>query len=282
MKKKVVVSTHTISLQEQLLQKDLPFLRSVMPQEFSAVLVKGRSNYISLRRLDAAVARADMTFQRPDEFDQLSHAPALGRKDARRQPLGPRLQAAPIGLGRRRQRERQLPGQEMSPPQRVLLLQRPAADLVGQHPGRQPRAVHERPRRPLRRRGRHLAEVRRRDLRRGAHARGRRRRASRAQGHERAVRVHAEPARQRTDRQGPARLSSPGRCDRPGASGSATRRATSSKGSRTCGTQQGGSNGRLRKPLGWPDTPGRRAEKTGDGDRRRARARSRPTSRGSS
>ena len=55
MKKKVVVSTHTISLQEQLLQKDLPFLRSVMPQEFSAVLVKGRSNYISLRRLDAAV-----------------------------------------------------------------------------------------------------------------------------------------------------------------------------------------------------------------------------------
>ena len=41
-KTKVVVSTHTISLQEQLLQKDLPFLRAVMPQEFSAVLVKGR------------------------------------------------------------------------------------------------------------------------------------------------------------------------------------------------------------------------------------------------
>ncbi len=72
LKKKIVVSTHTISLQEQLLQKDLPFLRSVMPQEFSAVLVKGRSNYLSLRRLDAAVGRADMTFQRPDEFDQLS------------------------------------------------------------------------------------------------------------------------------------------------------------------------------------------------------------------
>src|SRR5258708_2119003 len=30
--KKIVVSTHTISLQEQLLQKDLPFLRAVMPQ----------------------------------------------------------------------------------------------------------------------------------------------------------------------------------------------------------------------------------------------------------
>ncbi len=51
-KKKVVVSTHTIALQEQLLNKDIPFLRSVMGEEFTAVLVKGRSNYISLRRLE--------------------------------------------------------------------------------------------------------------------------------------------------------------------------------------------------------------------------------------
>src|ERR1700722_11005371 len=70
--KKVVVSTHTISLQEQLLQKDLPFLRAVMPQEFTAVLVKGRSNYISLRRMDAASARAGASFTRTEEFDQLS------------------------------------------------------------------------------------------------------------------------------------------------------------------------------------------------------------------
>ncbi len=69
---KVVVSTQTISLQEQLLEKDLPFLRSVLPVEFSAVLVKGRSNYISLRRLDAAGRRAQATFQDPDDFDQLA------------------------------------------------------------------------------------------------------------------------------------------------------------------------------------------------------------------
>lgn len=69
--KRVVVSTHTISLQEQLIGKDLPFLRSVMPQEFSAVLVKGRSNYLSLRRLKSAHARAGATFQNPAEFDQL-------------------------------------------------------------------------------------------------------------------------------------------------------------------------------------------------------------------
>ncbi len=69
---KVVVSTHTISLQEQLLDKDLPFLRSVMPQEFTATLVKGRSNYVSLRRLEAAQGRAAALFQHPDDFDQLS------------------------------------------------------------------------------------------------------------------------------------------------------------------------------------------------------------------
>jgi len=69
--KKVVVSTHTISLQEQLLEKDIPLLQAVMPQEFSAVLVKGRSNYISLRRLEAAGVRAGSTLGTQDELDQL-------------------------------------------------------------------------------------------------------------------------------------------------------------------------------------------------------------------
>src|ERR687888_478484 len=37
---RVVVSTHTISLQEQLVLKDLPFLQAVLPQPFTATLVK--------------------------------------------------------------------------------------------------------------------------------------------------------------------------------------------------------------------------------------------------
>ncbi len=78
--KKVVVSTHTINLQEQLLQKDIPFLRAVMPQEFTAVLVKGRSNYVSLRRLEAAQSRADAIFGRMDDFDQLAHIALWGRQ----------------------------------------------------------------------------------------------------------------------------------------------------------------------------------------------------------
>src|SRR4051794_21972249 len=44
--KRVVISTHTISLQEQLIEKDIPFLRAVYPEEFTAILVKGRSNYL--------------------------------------------------------------------------------------------------------------------------------------------------------------------------------------------------------------------------------------------
>jgi predicted DnaQ family exonuclease/DinG family helicase len=48
-KERVVVSTHTHTLQEQLMNKDLPGL-SGLPWEFKACLLKGRSNYISLRR----------------------------------------------------------------------------------------------------------------------------------------------------------------------------------------------------------------------------------------
>ncbi|MFQ5463281.1 MAG: ATP-dependent DNA helicase [Phycisphaerae bacterium] len=65
----VVVSTHTIALQEQLFHKDIPFLQSVLPMEFSAVLVKGRANYVGLRRLARASGRQDLLF---DGLGQLS------------------------------------------------------------------------------------------------------------------------------------------------------------------------------------------------------------------
>lgn len=56
--RRIIVSTHTISLQEQLINKDLPLLNAVIPREFSSVLVKGRANYLSLRRLELAKSRA--------------------------------------------------------------------------------------------------------------------------------------------------------------------------------------------------------------------------------
>ena len=68
---RVVISTHTISLQEQIVGRDIPFLNSVLPIEFSAVLVKGRGNYISLRRLKGAHSRAQSMFSRPEEVEQI-------------------------------------------------------------------------------------------------------------------------------------------------------------------------------------------------------------------
>ena len=61
-RRRVVISTHTIALQEQLVEKDLPLLNAVIPEEFSAVLVKGRGNYVSLRRMNRAWERKASLF----------------------------------------------------------------------------------------------------------------------------------------------------------------------------------------------------------------------------
>jgi len=61
---RVVVSTNTINLQEQLIKKDLPFLARNSKVEFKAVLVKGRSNYVCLRKLEHAEAEPALF---PDE-----------------------------------------------------------------------------------------------------------------------------------------------------------------------------------------------------------------------
>ena len=60
---RVVIATNTITLQEQLFSKDIPFMRSWLPFDFKASLLKGRANYVSLRRwnryLNAPSRRAD-------------------------------------------------------------------------------------------------------------------------------------------------------------------------------------------------------------------------------
>ena len=71
-KKRVVISTHTISLQEQLIEKDIPLLRSVYPADFSAVLVKGRNNYLCQRRLEQAGGRAGYLFETDRQVQSLT------------------------------------------------------------------------------------------------------------------------------------------------------------------------------------------------------------------
>ncbi len=70
-KKRVVISTHTISLQEQLIDKDIPLIRSVFPDEFTAVLVKGRSNYLCQRRLQQARSRQMTLFDQDRQLESL-------------------------------------------------------------------------------------------------------------------------------------------------------------------------------------------------------------------
>lgn len=70
-KRRVVVSTHTISLQEQLFHRDIPFLNAVLPVEFSSVLVKGRSNYMSIRRMHGAIERSASLYAQPEEMRHL-------------------------------------------------------------------------------------------------------------------------------------------------------------------------------------------------------------------
>jgi ATP-dependent DNA helicase DinG len=53
-KKRVVISTGTKNLQEQLMEKDIPFLQKILPKKFTAAYMKGRSNYACLYRISKA------------------------------------------------------------------------------------------------------------------------------------------------------------------------------------------------------------------------------------
>ncbi len=68
--RKAIVSTHTINLQEQLVQKDLPLLQKVVDKPFKAMLLKGRRNYLCPARLEAAMAGGGEMFT-PSEEEEL-------------------------------------------------------------------------------------------------------------------------------------------------------------------------------------------------------------------
>jgi ATP-dependent DNA helicase DinG len=61
-KKKALVSTHTINLQEQLFHKDIPLAEKLLPFEFTTTLLKGRQNYVCPSRLARALRQAGELF----------------------------------------------------------------------------------------------------------------------------------------------------------------------------------------------------------------------------
>ncbi|HEX3718756.1 MAG TPA: helicase C-terminal domain-containing protein [Verrucomicrobiae bacterium] len=64
-KKKAIISTHTINLQEQLILKDLPMLAKALPVEFKFTMLKGRHNYLCTRRLQKALLQGQQLFASP-------------------------------------------------------------------------------------------------------------------------------------------------------------------------------------------------------------------------
>ena len=70
---KVLVSTFTITLQEQLINKDIPFLAHSLGRKFSAVIAKGRGNYLCRRRLEFAMRRQASLFSKSgSELDSIN------------------------------------------------------------------------------------------------------------------------------------------------------------------------------------------------------------------
>jgi ATP-dependent DNA helicase DinG len=62
-KKKAVISTNTINLQEQLINKDLPFIQQHLPLKFKATLIKGKQNYLCPKRLRKALETSNNLFE---------------------------------------------------------------------------------------------------------------------------------------------------------------------------------------------------------------------------
>ncbi len=58
---RIVVSTATINLQDQLFRKDIPTLQQLLPFPFRVALMKGRSNYICPRRFEAMRHRENLS-----------------------------------------------------------------------------------------------------------------------------------------------------------------------------------------------------------------------------
>jgi len=78
---KVVISTATIALQEQLVRKDIPLLQQIFP-ELKAVLVKGRQNYVSIRRLGLAYDGQQALFETREEIQALRQVADWAHNDA--------------------------------------------------------------------------------------------------------------------------------------------------------------------------------------------------------
>lgn len=90
---RIVISTNTINLQEQLLNKDVPALRTAVGEEFQVEIVKGRSNYVCKRKAEFARDEAQLLLE--DDFQRelkevLAWAASSPTGDLQELPITPR------------------------------------------------------------------------------------------------------------------------------------------------------------------------------------------------
>ncbi|MGA8636011.1 MAG: exonuclease domain-containing protein, partial [Candidatus Dormiibacterota bacterium] len=64
--KRAVVATHTVNLQEQLADRDLPAVAALLDDPVSVAVLKGRNHYLSLRRWQRFLATSDVVGREPD------------------------------------------------------------------------------------------------------------------------------------------------------------------------------------------------------------------------
>ncbi|CAN5491001.1 ATP-dependent DNA helicase [soil metagenome] len=73
-KKRVIISTGTKNLQEQLMEKDIPFLQKILPKKFTAAYMKGRSNYACLYKIKKAENQPILEgLDEMDYFEEVRH-----------------------------------------------------------------------------------------------------------------------------------------------------------------------------------------------------------------
>ncbi|MDD7410801.1 helicase C-terminal domain-containing protein [Fusobacterium gastrosuis] len=80
--KKIIIATNTINLQEQLLYKDIPIVRSIIDEKFSYALVKGRNNYLCKRLFNEVSIKGnvDLDLFGSESKEQLEHILKWGNK----------------------------------------------------------------------------------------------------------------------------------------------------------------------------------------------------------
>lgn len=66
-KRKAIISTHTINLQEQIIGKDIPFLQKILEVDFKASLLKGKTNYICPKRLRRTMENTNSLFETDEQ-----------------------------------------------------------------------------------------------------------------------------------------------------------------------------------------------------------------------